>query len=144
VIAVIKMKKNRILYNHTRLYISKLFIIKSLLCHGENNEESSEREMGGEETLVHRGSLAAPLIFMIVISFQLLSRWLEYLKKVHSDKFPASFGSYALIHWRFKYCCVIYVILISVNWNAVARRGGIALLLRNRYCSWSIVILDSF
>ncbi|GLT67983.1 hypothetical protein SLA2020_402510 [Shorea laevis] len=37
--------------------------------------------MGGEETLVHRGSLAAPLIFMIVISFQLLSRWLEYLKK---------------------------------------------------------------
>jgi hypothetical protein len=57
-----------------------------------------EREMGGEETLAHRGSLAAPLIFMIVISFQLLSRWLEYLKKVHSDKFPASFGSCALIH----------------------------------------------
>ncbi|XP_062144798.1 protein GET1-like isoform X2 [Alnus glutinosa] len=37
--------------------------------------------MGGEETVVHRGSLAAPLIFMIVISFQLLSRWLEYLQK---------------------------------------------------------------
>ncbi|XP_062144516.1 protein GET1-like [Alnus glutinosa] len=37
--------------------------------------------MGGEETQEHRGSLAAPLIFMIVISFQLLSRWLEHLKK---------------------------------------------------------------
>ncbi|XP_059438513.1 protein GET1-like isoform X2 [Corylus avellana] len=37
--------------------------------------------MGGEDTLKHRGSLAAPLIFMIVISFHLLSRWLEHLKK---------------------------------------------------------------
>lgn len=30
----------------------------------------------------HQGSLAAPLIFMIVIAFQILSRVLEHLKKV--------------------------------------------------------------
>jgi hypothetical protein len=34
-----------------------------------------------------------------------------------------------------QYCCVIYVIFISVNWNAVASRGGITLLRRNQYSS---------
>lgn len=34
-----------------------------------------------EESLGHRVSLAAPLIFTIVITFQFLSRWLERLKK---------------------------------------------------------------
>ncbi|XP_041022375.1 protein GET1 [Juglans microcarpa x Juglans regia] len=46
--------------------------------------------MGGEETLGHRGSLAAPLIFVIVIGFQFLSRWLEHFKKNRGSKSAVS------------------------------------------------------
>ena len=35
-----------------------------------------------EESLDHRNSLAAPLIFTVVISFQFISVWLELSKKV--------------------------------------------------------------
>ncbi|XP_028776664.1 uncharacterized protein LOC114733366 isoform X2 [Neltuma alba] len=37
--------------------------------------------MGDEGSLEHQRSVAAPLIFLIVIGFQLASRWLDQLKK---------------------------------------------------------------
>ncbi|XP_054808310.1 protein GET1 isoform X2 [Prosopis cineraria] len=37
--------------------------------------------MGDEGSLEHQRSVAAPLIFLIVVGFQLASRWLDQLKK---------------------------------------------------------------
>lgn len=37
-----------------------------------------------------RGSIAPLMILMIVTGFQLLSGWLEFLRKVHSYSFPNS------------------------------------------------------
>ncbi|RVW32914.1 hypothetical protein CK203_088045 [Vitis vinifera] len=43
--------------------------------------EEEEEEEAMEESLDHRNSLAAPLIFTVVISFQFISVWLELSKK---------------------------------------------------------------
>lgn len=38
--------------------------------------------MEGEKLIEDRGFLAAPLTFFVVVAFQLLSKWLDQLKKV--------------------------------------------------------------
>jgi hypothetical protein len=38
--------------------------------------------MEGEKLIEDRGFLAAPLTFVVVVVFQLLSKWLDQLKKV--------------------------------------------------------------
>jgi len=49
--------------------------------------------MEGEKLIEDRGVLAAPLTFFVVVVFQLLSKWLDQLKKVKKI-IPFGFFSY--------------------------------------------------